>query len=177
MSLDTIRTLYAHHWWANRTLLDVAARLGEDAVAREVGKQFSEPTLKRMFLHVYNVDVLWLSRWRGVSPTAPADGDVLRDAQLAPTLAALGERWVGLEREQASYLDGLQESDLTRIIHYRLLSGKEYAQPLALLLHHVTDHGTHHRSEIATMLTMVSGSPPGTGLVRFVAIRSGQDRP
>jgi len=112
-----------------------------------------------------------------VSPTAPADGDVLREAQLAPTLAALGERWVGLEREQASYLDGLQESDLTRIIHYRLLSGKEYAQPLALLLHHVTDHGTHHRSEIATMLTMVSGSPPGTGLVRFVAIRSGQDRP
>jgi hypothetical protein len=27
------------------------------------------------------------------------------------------------------------------------------------------------------MLTMVSGSPPGTGLARFLAIRSGQDRP
>jgi uncharacterized damage-inducible protein DinB len=177
MSLDTIRTLYAHHWWANRTLLDVAARLGDDAVTQEVGKQFSEPTLKRMLLHLYNADLLWLSRWRGVSPTAPVDGDLLREAELAPTLAALGERWVGLEREQATFLDGLQESDLPRIIQYRLLSGKEYAQPLALLLHHVTDHGTHHRSELATMLTMVSGSPPGTGLARFLAIRSGQDRP
>jgi uncharacterized damage-inducible protein DinB len=177
MSLDTIRTLYAHHWWANRTLLDVAARLGEDAVARPIGTQFSEPTLKRMFLHVYSVDVLWLSRWRGVSPTAPVDRDVLKEAEMAPTLAALGERWVTLERDQATYLDGLQDSDLTRIIQFRLLSGKEYAQPLALLLHHVTDHGTHHRSEIATMLTMVSGSPPGTGLARFIAIRSGQDRP
>ena len=48
---------------------------------------------------------------------------------------------------------------------------------LGLLLHHVPDHGTHHRSEIATMLTMVSGSPPGTGLARFIAIRSGQDQP
>jgi uncharacterized damage-inducible protein DinB len=175
MSLDTIRTLYAHHWWANRTLLDVAVRLGEDVVARQVGRQFSEPTLKRMFLHVWSVDALWLSRWRGVSPLPPKDGDIMREAGVAPTLAALGERWVGLEREQAAYLDSLQESDLTRIIQYRLFSGKDYAQPLALLLHHVVDHGTHHRSEIATMLTMVSGSPPGTGLARFIAIRSGQD--
>jgi uncharacterized damage-inducible protein DinB len=89
MSLGTIRTLYAHHWWANRTL---------------------------------------------------------------------------------------RESDLERTIPFRLLSGKEYAQPLDLVLHHVTDHGTHHRSEIATMLTLVSGSPPDTGLARFIAIRSGQDR-
>jgi uncharacterized damage-inducible protein DinB len=170
MLLDTIRTLYAHHWWANRTLLDVAAKLGEEAVAREIGKQFSEPTLKRMFLHVYGVDLLWLSRWRGVSPVAaPMD--------IAPTLAALGERWVALERDQTTYLDGLRESDLERVIQFRLLSGKEYAQPLGLLLHHVTDHGTHHRSEIATMLTMVSGSPPGTGLARFIFIRSGQDQP
>jgi uncharacterized damage-inducible protein DinB len=41
----------------------------------------------------------------------------------------------------------------------------------------VTDHGTHHRSEIATMLTMVSGSPPGTGLARFIFVCSTQDRP
>ena len=178
MSLATIRTLYAHHWWANRTLLDTAAKLGEDAVAREIGKQFSEPTLKRMFLHVYGVDLLWLSRWRGVSPVATAvDRDVLDEARVAPTLAALEARWVSLERDQTSYLDGLRESDLDRVIQFRLLSGKEYAQPLGLLLHHVTDHGTHHRSEIATMLTMVSGSPPGTGLARFVFIQSGQDRP
>jgi uncharacterized damage-inducible protein DinB len=176
MSLGAIRTLYAHHWWANRTLLDTAATLGEEAVARAVGTQFSEPTLKRTFLHVYSVDGLWLSRWRGLSPAAPVDEDVLQEAEVAPTLAALGERWVALEREQAAYLDGLRERDLERVIQFRLLSGKEYAQPLELLLHHVTDHGTHHRSEIATMLTMVSGSPPGTGLARFIAIRSGQDR-
>jgi uncharacterized damage-inducible protein DinB len=172
MSLATIRTLFAHHWWANRTLLDTAAKLGEDGVAREVGKQFSEPTLKGLFFHIYGVDSLWLSRWRRVSPTtAPTE------AECAPSLAALGERWVALEREQGEYLGGLHDADLARVIRYRLLSGKEYAQPLELLLHHVTDHGTHHRSEIATMLTMISGSPPGTGLARFIAIRSGQDRP
>jgi uncharacterized damage-inducible protein DinB len=177
MGLDTLRTLYAHHWWANRTLLDVAATLGEDVAAREIGKQFSEPTLKRMFLHIYGVDLLWLSRWRGISPVGSAvDLDILDEAKVAPTLAALGERWLALERDQASYLDELREHDLERAVQFRLLSGKEYTQPLGFLLHHVTDHGTHHRSEIATMLTMVSGSPPGTGLARFIFFRSGQDR-
>ena len=169
MSLTAIRTLYDHHWWANRTLLDTTARLGEAKAAQSIGPQFSEPSLKRMFFHIFGVDGLWLARWRGVSPmTAP------KEAELAPTL---GERWVALEREQKTFLDGLRETDVDRVINYRLLSGKAYRQPLGLLLHHVPDHGTHHRSEIATMLTMVSGSPPGTGLARFIAIRSGQDQP
>ena len=162
-----MRTLYEHHWWATRTLLDTTAKLGEDQAAREIGRQFSEPSLKRMFFHVYGVDTLWLARWRGVSPTAVPDEPA--------TLAELGERSVSLEQEQKTFLDGLREADLDRMIDFRLLSGKAYRQPLGLLLHHVTDHGTHHRSEIATMLTMVSGSPPGTGLARFLAIRSGQE--
>jgi uncharacterized damage-inducible protein DinB len=169
MSLATVRMLYEHHWWANRTLLDTTGKLGEAEAAHAIGSQFSEPSLKRMFFHIFGVDGLWLARWQGVSPTSIPDEP--------PTLAELGERWVMLEREQKTFLDGLREPDFERVINYRLLSGKAYRQPLGLLLHHVPDHGTHHRSEIATMLTMVSGSPPGTGLARFIAIRSGQDQP
>ena len=167
MSVATIRTLYEHHWWANRTLLDATAKLGEAKATQSIGTQFSEPSLKRMFFHIFGVDGLWLARWQGVSPTSIPDEP--------PTLAELGDRWVTLEREQKTFLDGLRAADLDRVISYRLLSGKAYRQPLGLLVHHVPDHGTHHRSEIATMLTMVSGSPPGTGLARFIAIRSGQD--
>jgi uncharacterized damage-inducible protein DinB len=169
VSLAAVRTLYDHHWWANRTLLDVTAKLGEAKAAQEIGTQFSEPTLKRMFFHIFGVDGLWLARWQGVSPTSIPEEP--------GSLAELGERWIVLEREQKTFLDGLREDDVDRLIDFRLLSGKAYRQPLGLLLHHVTDHGTHHRSEIATMLTMTSGSPPGTGLARFIAIRSGQDQP
>jgi uncharacterized damage-inducible protein DinB len=169
MSLTAVRTLYEHHSWANRILLEATARLGEAKAAQAIGSQFSEPSLKRMFFHIFGVDGLWLARWQGVSPTSIPDEP--------PSLAALGERWVTLEREQKTFLDGLRETDLERVVSYRLLSGKAYRQPLGLLLHHVPDHGTHHRSEIATMLTMISGSPPGTGLARFIAIRSGQEQP
>jgi len=169
VSLDGIRTLYEHHWWANRTLLDATVALGEAKAAQTVGPQFSEPSLKRMFFHVFGVDGLWLARWQGVSPTSIPDEPT--------TLAEIGEQWVVLERAQKTFLDGLGDEDFDRPIDYRLLSGKPYRQPMGLLLHHVTDHGTHHRSEIATMLTMVSGSPPPTGLARFIAIRSGQEAP
>jgi hypothetical protein len=44
VGLASIRTLYEHHWWANRTLLDAAVTLGEARAAEEIGRQFSEPS-------------------------------------------------------------------------------------------------------------------------------------
>jgi uncharacterized damage-inducible protein DinB len=162
MSVGSIRTLYERHFWANRVLFDTAAALGEAAAAREVGPQFSAPTLKGLLYHVYEVDRLWLSRWQGVSPAA-----VAAEADEAPTMSALRARWDTLEQEQRRFLDALAEADLVRPIGYRLMSGDSHRVALELLLHHVVDHGTHHRSEVATMLTMVSGSPPGTGLALY----------
>ena len=166
MSVASIRTLYERHWWANGVLAETAGALGEVAAAREVGRQFSAPSLKGLLYHIYEVDRLWLARWNGVSSrTLPAEADE------APTLAALRSRWTTLEREQAAFLDRLTETDLTRPIDYTLISGASHRVALELLLHHVVDHGTHHRSEVATMLTMVSGSPPGTGLALYCTMR------
>jgi uncharacterized damage-inducible protein DinB len=48
--------------------------------------------------------------------------------------------------------------------------------PLGILLTHVVAHGNHHRSEIATMLTMVSAPPPDTGVVVWHRTVTGQLR-
>src|SRR5437660_2427178 len=52
-SLMLVRELYEYHWWANRRLFEAAAALGEKASIREMGAQFSEPTVKARFVHVY----------------------------------------------------------------------------------------------------------------------------
>jgi len=85
MGVGTIRGLYDYHRWANRRLFDVATALGEDLASHEVGKQFSFPTIKRMFGHLYGADWVWLSRWKGVSPTR------LPGAEF-PTLASIQRR-------------------------------------------------------------------------------------
>jgi uncharacterized damage-inducible protein DinB len=157
---ELIRGLYDYHWWANRRLYDVAAGLGEEVAGRDVGGQFSYPTLRRMFGHLYGADWLWLARWKGTSP-ARLPGDEF--ARLADVRAP----WDALEAEQHAFLNSLGDDGLARVVPWTNTEGKAFSQPLWALLQHVANHATHHRSEIATMLTMVSGSPPDTGVTTF----------
>ncbi len=166
MSLDLIGRLYDYHRWANRRLFDVAAGLG-DAVSREVGPQFSFPSVTRMFGHLYGADWLWLRRWTGSSPSRLPGGDFT-------TLAALRPAWDALEAEQKAFMEGLSAADLDRMVDYRNTEGKPFRAALGPLLLHVAIHATHHRSEIATMITMISSSPPDTGLITYELTRSGQ---
>src|SRR5262245_61774278 len=101
MSIGLIRELYDYHRWANRRLVDVAAGLGDPAVTTDMGKHWSQPTVKAMLAHVYGADLIWLARWKGTSPgRVPGDADV-------SSMADLRARWDGLEEEQKQFLAGL----------------------------------------------------------------------
>ncbi len=158
VAIDLIRGLYDYHRWANRRLFAEATALGADA-DRELGTQFSFPTVRGMFAHIYAADWIWLSRWTGTSPTR------LPDASDVPTLADLRRTWDGFEREQQAFVESLGEADLERPIDFRDTAGNPGRLALGGMLQHVANHATHHRSEIATMLTMLRGSPPPTDLV------------
>ena len=167
-SQTLIRGLYDYHWWANRRLFEVTAALGEDTARHEIGNQFSWPTLKGMLAHIYGADWIWLERWKGAGPThLPGDGDFA-------SLADLRRTWDGFEAEHRRFIGGLTPADLERALDYKGTKGEPWTAPLWQLLQHVANHATHHRSEIATMLTMVSGSPPPTDLIVRQRIVSGQ---
>ena len=165
----TNQELYAYHRWANHRLFDIAAALGEDTCGRDLGKQFSFPTLRRMLAHIYGADALWLIRWKGASLPAIPGGDIA-------TMVDLRTKWDALENEQRAFIDALTPTDLVRDVHYKNTEGTAFHTPLGVLVQHVANHATHHRSEVATMLTMVSGSPPDTGLVTWYRVTSGQAR-
>lgn len=157
MSIALIRELYDYHRWANRRLCDLASGLG-DGVTRDMGAHWSFPTLKGMFAHIYGADNVWLTRWKGSSPSR-----LWGDADFA-SMTELRAKWDALEAEQRAFVGELAEVDLTRPVHYRNTEGKEFQVALGALLQHVVNHATHHRSEAATMITLISGSPPDTGI-------------
>ena len=167
MSVDLIRGLFDYHRWANRTLYDVALALGEEIVARDVGNQFSYPTIRRMFGHLYAADKVWLARWTGGTMSTDPGGPFA-------TLASIRAPWDDLERDQQAFVEGLSAADLASVIYFADAQGERRGAPLGPLLQHVVNHATHHRSEIATMLTMVSGSPPDTGLGTYLRTASSQ---
>jgi uncharacterized damage-inducible protein DinB len=79
----------------------------------------------------------------------------------------LRTRWDAFEAEQRAFVEGLGEADLARPVSYKNTSGQEFRVALAPLLQHVVNHATHHRSEAATMITLISGSPPDSGLALY----------
>jgi uncharacterized damage-inducible protein DinB len=157
MSAGLIREQYDYHRWANRRLFDIAVGLGAEAT-RDMGKHWSFPTLKATFAHLYAADSVWLARWKGSAPTRLAG-----DADFA-SMSDLRQKWDALEAEQRAFVDGLKDADLTRAVDYRNTEGAAFRVALGALLLHVVNHATHHRSEVATMLTLISGSPPDTGI-------------
>ena len=167
MSVHMLRELYAYHRWANRRLFDVGAALGEELVSRDVGKQFSYTTVRRMFGHLYGADWIWLARWKGVATTTVPGAEF-------QTLASIRAPWDDLEREQQAFVEGLTSADLDRVVEYKNTEGKAFRLALGPLLQHVANHATHHRSEIATMLTMLSGSPPDTGINSYLLAKTRQ---
>jgi uncharacterized damage-inducible protein DinB len=164
MSLALIHELWEYHHWANRRLFDVTLALGEDVAAREVGPQFSYPTLRRMFGHLYGADWFWLETWLG-RPGQAVPGDEFA------TLAEIRPRWDALIADQRRFLAGVTEADLPRPFA-GIREGRPFSRPFGMLLFHIPNHATHHRSEVATMLTMVSGSPPDTGINSYYLQRA-----
>jgi uncharacterized damage-inducible protein DinB len=169
MSVAMVRDLYEYHRWANHRLFDVAVALGEEACAKELGKHFSVPTLTRMFAHIYGADLNWLKRFKGTSPTESPFFDI-------PTMAEVRRKWDPLEAEQKAFVESLSEVDVTSEIHYKTSRGEAFQVTLGVLLQHVANHATHHRSEIATMITLLSASPPDTGINTWILQRTGQTR-
>ena len=167
MSLPLIRGLYDYHRWANRRLFEIAVERGEEAATRDMGPQWSCPTILKMFGHIYGADVVWLGRWTGAPPGSFPGSDL-------PSMGALRAVWDAFEGRQRAYLDALSEADLTRVLEYKNLQGATQRAPMWQLLQHVPNHATHHRSEINTMLTLISGSPPDTGINSYILAASGK---
>lgn len=168
MTLDEIRTLFDYDRWANQRLCEAVVALPHETADREIGFQFSFPTLKGMLSHILGAHIVWLGRWRGASPAAVPSGKDFID------LAVLRARWDQAEADLTAFVVGLSEADLARTIHYKNTQGQAFALPLGSLMQHLVNHGTHHRSEVATMLTMLDVSPPSMDLVVYHLVRTGQ---
>ncbi|HXJ78978.1 MAG TPA: DinB family protein [Candidatus Methylomirabilis sp.] len=173
VTLAMLHELYDYHWWANRRLWQVTAALSDASIRRDLGSHFSLPTLKGMLVHMFGVEANWLSRWTGEpSPRSITESDFA-------DLQALRQAWDDVETRQHVFIGALRPENLHRQIEFTSTAfprpdGRPYRLPLSALLLHVPNHATHHRSELATMLTIVSGSPPDTGMVSYQIRKTNQ---
>ncbi|HEU0073049.1 MAG TPA: DinB family protein [Dehalococcoidia bacterium] len=160
MKPDEAMTLYEYAWWARDRLLTAADGISDEEFGRDNG--FTYSSLRGILVHAMDAEASWCSRFlREEVKRPPGDGELL-------SVAALRERWALEETRLRRFLADVTEVALTDDFVFQRRNGQEIRTPLWVLLTHVVNHGTQHRSEAAEALTMVGRSPGSLDFTTYV---------
>ena len=160
MTADEARELFAYCVWANGRAFDAVEALASERLTTTVASSF--PSVRGTLGHIVAAEWVWLRRWLGESPSAmPAWASEASLPELRGQLA-------GVEADREQYLVTLSDADLARVVEYRTLAGKAYADPLAGLMRHLVNHSTYHRGQVATQMRHVGLVPPTTDLIEYM---------
>jgi uncharacterized damage-inducible protein DinB len=165
VNLQDLTTMLEYHYWARDRLLDALEPLSAEQYTRDLGSSFK--SIRDTATHLYAAEWAWYERWQGRSPTALIPSDRFAD------LAALRAAWTDNERRLRAYIDGLDDTGLTRVIEYKLLSGTAGSSQLGQMVQHIVNHASYHRGQITTMLRQIGMPPPKPlDMIAFFRTRS-----
>ena len=149
MDLASMASIVRFHGWANERIMESAALLSDDELRRAAG--LDHGTAFQTLRHLVDVDWSWREFCTGnnVGETYVWDQIPLDD------LASIGAFSAEEDVRLAEYVASLDESALTESV-----AGTEgFSRPRWLILAHIVNHGTQHRSELARYLTECGHSP------------------
>ena len=152
MTPQDLRTLVDYNYWATHRLLAAVDALTPEHFVRDLASSFR--SVRDTLTHVHDAEWIWLSRLHGVSPTSRLPIDRFGDC------AALRAGWAETEAGLRTYVDGLDDAGVQRVVEYRLLNGSSSADCAWHLVQHVVNHGTYHRGQVTTMLRQLGAAPP-----------------
>jgi uncharacterized damage-inducible protein DinB len=158
---ETLLVFVRFHAWANQRILATAAELTDDEFRRATtldhGSAFQ--TLR----HLVDVDWSWRELCEGndVGQTCLWDTGVALD-----DLESIREVCTREDDRLRRYVGSLDEAALVEPLDM----GEERAIPRWLILVHVVNHGTQHRSELARYLTECGHSPGELDLLDALAL-------
>ncbi len=152
--------LFDYNQWAWNHVLTACAKL--EPAAYQEARSFFWGSIHGLVVHGMNAEYIWHARLNGVSPSAMFNPDDY------PDLAAVRARWQEIDAALRSYVAGLTAADLERVIAYRTTYGDEYQLPIEVILQHVINHATEHRSQVTPTLYNLGAATPPLDYVRFV---------
>ncbi|HKW19155.1 MAG TPA: DinB family protein [Terriglobales bacterium] len=164
MSPEEIRQLYDYNSWANHRSLGATEKLSAEQFTRSMGSSFA--SVRDTLAHIYGAEWLWLERFQGRSPSALPNADEFGNVQ------TLREAWTELEQRLLSFVGGLSQADLDRVLEYKTLRFGLYTNPLWQSMLHLVNHGTYHRGQVTTLLRQLGAEPILLDLMHFYRERA-----
>jgi uncharacterized damage-inducible protein DinB len=157
---DSLLALVRFHAWANRRIIQTAAELTDEEL-RRLGP-FDHGTAFQTVRHLVDVDWSWREFCTGndVGETYVWERVPLED------LASLGAFSGSEDARLLAYVGSLDDASLAEPL--TLSDGASV--PRWLIVAHVVNHGTQHRSELARYLTERGHSPGELDLLDAYAL-------
>ncbi len=159
ITIDPIRLLYDYHYWANARMLDACEALTTEQWHRPHGHSWG--SAHGMLTHMLAAETIWLSRWKGTSPT------ILLKPEEFPALVDIRRQWAEIEDDLRRFIAACDDARLNSVLHYRTTRGDPQGDLLGVLMLHLANHGTHHRGELAAMLALMDVPHPEDDLILY----------
>lgn len=151
MNIQDIKFIYEYNYWANKKILEAAAKVPQEQFLAPA--EFPFGGLHSTMLHVVDAEY----GWRGFFETKKFNEDLKPED--FPTFEALERKFQDEEKAMRAWLNRLTDEDVNAHVAYTNDEGTLRNRILWHCLHHVVNHGTQHRSEAAALLTRYDASP------------------
>ena len=163
---DGLLEQYAYNDYANKLVLDVVTQLTDDELKREISPSHS--SVHKLIYHMLGVEAFFFRHCQ----KRPFE---LTPVKL-PTLADVRGYWHELEHQRLDFITTLDERKLTQIVDVEF-EGHQLRYPKWQLLLQAFLHSTHHRGELAIILSELDHPLPTLDIIIHFTRQSGQQWP
>ena len=157
--------LYDYNYWANKRYLTVAESLTAEQLFRKQGHSWD--SVHAVLVHMMSSERMWPQRWRGETGT-------FLDPTDFPTIGAVREYWVDVEKNMRAFVAAQTEESLLRQVTFTNPKGQTFTLPLWQMVVQPPNHNTHHRGELAAMFALMNVPHPEEEIVQYFLVKSGQ---
>ncbi len=163
MTVKDLERLYDYGYWANKKILAVVAQLPLEQFTQDVAGSYG--SVRNTLVHALSAEWGWLDRCGG-----HPRGAALKPEDY-PTAGSLVEAWTQVEVWLRTFLAGLEDPDLSRVVEYKNPRGETRSMPMGELMQHGANHGVHHRGQVALLLRALGHVPGNVDMILYDAER------
>lgn len=158
---DYVATLARYHGWANTRLAKACGELPDEEYFKTRPAFFR--SIHGTLNHILLCDRIWQSRILDGEPIQVGLDTILYEDREELRQARIAE-----DGKLIALVEAMSPQELGRTLRYSNLSGQSFETPMAWVLAHLFNHGTHHRGQIHDMLSQTPVAPPSLDLMHFI---------
>jgi uncharacterized damage-inducible protein DinB len=155
--LELLRHQIDYTAWADQRVLSAAAQLTPGELDRDF--KSADQSIRLTLAHTYQAERNWLGRVGGKLADRNVEG--------YDTIAALSANWPQLHERWQQWSQTLTEQQARADLTYQDLKGNTWTQALWKIIHHVSNHSTHHRGQAIGFIRALGHTPPNVDSTTF----------